>query len=581
MVQKRTKLFILGLLFLIPHALFSQDNLLAEMDGFGRSEIKRSGFVLNSSETIKISLNAFTPYYTSYARTPLNDAWILNSTTRERVWSLSEADVEDRDTPLTIYESEVDLEAGKYEVYYSTYLSHQRYYNGYNRRNAGNFFGMVFRDNDDYDLRRSDYRKLYLKIAGSGQKVDADRVDAWHDQFKQNAIFSTTRLRDDYVVEKYLKVNNPVELDMYAIGEMTRDGSYDFGWIVDVRTRDKVWEFNYRNSYSAGGAQKNRLNDEEVKLDKGEYKLVFSTDDSHSYRRWNDAPPSDPEFYGITVLAKNASDKNAVELLDKSEFEEKNMIVNIDRVGDDAYESFGFTVKKELDIHINALGEGSDGDMYDYAWIINAKTRKIVWEMEYFDTDYAGGAEKNRIVDEVISLKPGNYIVNYVTDDSHSYRDWNSSAPFNGRDWGVRLYAIDENFRSGDVVEYNVEDDETVIVRINRVGDDDRVKARFTIEKAQDVHVYAIGEGSDNRMYDYAWIEDYETGRIVWEMSYRRTDRAGGAYKNRLFDGTVHLDAGKYIVFYESDDSHSFGAWNDDAPRDPINWGITISKLEE
>jgi len=63
-------------------------------------------------------------------------------------------------------------------------------------------------------------------------------------------------------------------------------------------------------------------------------------------------------------------------------------------------------------------------------------------------------------------------------------------------------------------------------------------------------------------------------------MTYRRTDHAGGAKKNRVFDHTITLPAGEYDVYYVSDGSHSFRDWNDRRPNDPVNWGITISKAK-
>jgi hypothetical protein len=79
-------------------------------------------------------------------------------------------------------------------------------------------------------------------------------------------------------------------------------------------------------------------------------------------------------------------------------------------------------------------------------------------------------------------------------------------------------------------------------------------------------------------MYDYPYIMDDETGHVVWEMKYEQTRHAGGAKKNRLFDGEIRLPSGKYEVIYTSDDSHSFDGWNDARPRDPMNWGVTIRR---
>ena len=93
--------------------------------------------------------------------------------------------------------------------------------------------------------------------------------------------------------------------------------------------------------------------------------------------------------------------------------------------------------------------------------------------------------------------------------------------------------------------------------------------------------LFSLGEGTSGEMHDYAWIEDANTGRTVWEMTYRKTRRAGGARKNRIFDETVYLKAGEYLVFYRSDGSHSFEDWNASPPHDPINWGVTLSVVDE
>ena len=81
-------------------------------------------------------------------------------------------------------------------------------------------------------------------------------------------------------------------------------------------------------------------------------------------------------------------------------------------------------------------------------------------------------------------------------------------------------------------------------------------------------------------MADYGWIEDAKSGRRVWEMTYRTTEHAGGASKNRRFEGAIKLPAGNYVLRYETDGSHSFGNWNAAPPDDPEAWGITVSKAK-
>ncbi len=69
---------------------------------------------------------------------------------------------------------------------------------------------------------------------------------------------------------------------------------------------------------------------------------------------------------------------------------------------------------------------------------------------------------------------------------------------------------------------------------------------------------------------------DADTRDTVWDMRQTRTEHAGGAQKNRVFDGTVTLDAGDYIAYYLTDDSHAFGDWNAAPPVGGEYWGLTL-----
>jgi len=78
--------------------------------------------------------------------------------------------------------------------------------------------------------------------------------------------------------------------------------------------------------------------------------------------------------------------------------------------------------------------------MADEAWIEDA-AGKHVWTMERGRTQHAGGASKNRQVDEVINLAKGAYTLRFRTDDSHAYGHWNSDAPWDPEHYGVTVYS--------------------------------------------------------------------------------------------------------------------------------------------
>jgi hypothetical protein len=111
---------------------------------------------------------------------------------------------------------------------------------------------------------------------------------------------------------------------------------------------------------------------------------------------------------------------------------------------------------------------------------------------------------------------------------------------------------------------------------LTEVRDDDQVQKTFSLDRESDVRIYALGEGTGGEMVDYGWIEDAASGRRVWEMTYRVTEHAGGATKNRRFDGVIRVPAGRYVVRYKTDGSHAFGNWNAAPPDDPEAWGITV-----
>ncbi len=256
--------------------------------------------------------------------------------------------------------------------------------------------------------------------------------------------------------------------------------------------------------------------------------------------------------------------------------EPKDVIVSITMVGDDESRAQGFTLTRPMDVRVLALGEGTGGEMHDYGVILEATTRRPAWTMEASHTPHAGGAQKNRMVDEVVSLEAGDYLVVYVSDDSHSYGAWNSAAPALPELWGITVMGAHGPPRRGVVRPYDDRDIEAVLARMVEVGDDQHRVERFTMARAGDVRIYAIGEGDQSDMYDYATIEDAATGDVVWRMTYRRTEHAGGAGKNRLFEGVIRLEAGEYDVVYRSDGSHSFRDWNSAAPHDPFSYGVTI-----
>ncbi|MBI3586861.1 MAG: hypothetical protein HY088_07015 [Ignavibacteriales bacterium] len=557
--------------FLCGGIAFAQDEVLTDIRNLSPQEVKFDGFALDKDQEVSIKgygvSNRDGSVYTT--------AWILDARTRKVVWNMRNAKRNRSGDGIAEYNDLVALPKGEYEVYYSAFP-----YSADNINNFGDFMEFLGNKLFKWGTGKRDYKQLSLTIRGSGKHYGPEGVEKLHEQLKQDAIVSLTGLWDNDNVHQGFILEKPMDVTIYSIGEARDDGVYDYGWIINAKTGEKIWAMTYPNSDHAGGDRKNRMVNKTIALPAGSYAAFFVTDDSHSYRDWNAPPPYDPSYWGLTIRPSDPGMKKFTKLFDYKAGELKNVIVEMIRMRDHEFQSKGFTLNKPMDVRVYAIGEGSDYKMADYGWIVDARTKIKVWTMEYNETDHAGGDQKNRLVDKVIHLDKGSYMAYYVTDGSHSYRDWNAAPPFDPEHWGLTVTAVGENFTQKDIGSYEEKADKSVLVRMVGMGDDERKRQSFTLSKTSEIHIYAIGEGTGSEMDDYAWIEDATSSRVVWEMTYRMTEHAGGARKNRMFDGSITLPAGKYVVYYQSDGSHSFNDWNDDPPSDPANWGVTVTLSE-
>lgn len=170
-------------------------------------------------------------------------------------------------------------------------------------------------------------------------------------------------------------------------------------------------------------------------------------------------------------------------------------------------------------------------------------------------------------------------MVHYTSDGSHSYDNWNASPPAEERYWGVSVFPASGRLNPADVGPFERPSGGTVVAELVRVDNDESARATFRLSRETRLRIYAIGEGSRGEMSDFGWIEDADGRRMLWEMKYDETDPAGGARKNRVFDGIITLPAGEYVLRFRTDGSHAYGDWNDDPPDDPESWGITVFRI--
>jgi hypothetical protein len=581
----------LALLLAVTQAV--QTPVLVDIRDLSPREHRMSAFVLSAPQDVKVTAVGAEPWPNRLRDRDANRwqddeqttwpaaAWILNARTRAVVWDLRSADTRRDSNGLRRFSQTVRLPAGTYEAHYASYPASSIAFNGDLNLSLKDIvrLGRRAKYGGPY-VEKGLYKDFGVQIEGLGRAASRDEVAAARAAFTASAIATVVPHRNE-VKRQGFEVTRATTIEVYAVGEMTLDGEADYGWIMDANTRKRVWAMSYATSDPAGGAAKNRMAHETVRLTPGRYVAYFVSDDSHSPDDWNNVPATDPEFWGLTLRVADPAARAAVKPFEYEPVPTGQTIVSLTGMGDEEMRSEGFLLKRPMDVHIYAIGEGFSDRMVDYAWIVDAERHKRVWTMRYEDTEPAGGGEKNRLFDGNVRLEPGSYLVYFRSDGSHSADDWNTAPPAEYRYWGVSVFPASGKLNRADIAPFaRVGRGGTPpLAQLVGMGDDEDARTTFQLTGETRLRVYAVGEGRNDDMFDYGFIVDAD-GRIVWEMNYDETEPAGGAEKNRMFEGVITLPAGTYTLRYHSDGSHSRADWNDEPPDDPESWGISVFRME-
>ena len=375
---------------------------------------------------------------------------------------------------------------------------------------------------------------------------------------------------------------------MWKDRDQNREPWMGNAWILDLKSRRVVWEL------SAAATERGRRNTRAfagtVRLPAGNYEAFYAPFPSMYWS--DDKGDANTAQRFLNWLADEGFDefrmtiRGNAQVLSGADAErarrelDTGAIVALRGDGGRKFLESGFVLSRPTEVEIYAEGEArQDGD-FDAGWIINADTREKIWKLTWRASAPAGGAEKNRMARLTKTLPAGRYAAFYTTDDSHDTTAWNAAPPHDPHAWGLFVRVPDAAARAT-VKAFSVAEnpDPSVVAQLVRLRDDENPRKSFKLDRESQIRIFALGEGG-SRLVDYGWIEDAKSGKTVWEMTYRATQPAGGAAKNRRFDGVITLPAGEYVLRYESDDSHSFGSWNASPPDDPEMWGITLYRVK-
>jgi hypothetical protein len=559
--------------------VWAQGAPLIDLRDLTPRELRSAGFVLTAPESLAVEAVGVEEPGKDGEDEPgmwLADAWIIDTRTRDLVWDLRTAETKRSGNGVHRFRGSIRLPAGVYQAYYGSYVATSVSYRGksflsWGRKSQGDSARYGGRYVDD-----NTYREFGLQVTGAGRAATPADLDAASRDFTASAAV-TLRPTPGTQERVGFTLDRPAEAVVYAVGELKPDGAFDYGWIINADTRKPVWRMEYPETSEAGGDPKNRLARERIHLDAGRYVAYFTSDESHGPGKWTSLPPYDLDSWGLSVRIADRAARAGVHRFEWQPVPAGQTIVSLIRVGNDQLRFKGFALRRPLEVRIYALGEGINpgGEMDDYAWMVDADSHRRIWAMTYANTEAAGGAEKNRLFDGTLNLPAGNYLMYYRTDDNHSYPDWNDAPPAEPEYWGVSVFPASGRLNAAVVGPY-APSTGGMLADLAKMRSGRHSHRSFSLDRPTQVRIYAVGEGVNSRMVDYGWIENRKTGQRVWEMTYGSTTAAGGAKKNRMFNGTIRLPAGHYQVFFETDDSHAYGDWNSDPPDDPAGWGITL-----
>lgn len=436
-------------------ALRAQETPVVSLQDFAAAEVRQQGFSLPRPMKVHVYARG------AGVRTGLGAdtgtrlfaaGWILDAASREVVWQMDAA-ASRRMGGYWIADRYLDLPAGRYEAYFADYgFGGNLLFAGWTRnidrrdlltpatpRGSHSLLGAlgISREGVEQEWRRQVARYGMQVSVPSAEAAEVGTFPAplpW-----KNTFAALAADRDDGHWTQAFRVQRPIAVHVYAEGEASGRRLVDTGWIRDARTRKVVWEMTAAKAQYAGGAGKNRRQVEVIQLPAGDYIATFVTDDSHSPADWNATPPCDPGRYGLTLSTPADGDLRVVAPI--PEPATGPVLAELVRVGDDQDLRAPFALKAEQAVRIYAIGERDDDEMADRAWIEDA-AGKTVWRMDALRTEPAGGAAKNRLADEVVTLPKGSYTLRVRTDGSHAYGAWNATRPWDPEHYGATVYGV-------------------------------------------------------------------------------------------------------------------------------------------
>ena len=400
------------------------EQLLARLDAAERNEVDGAAFRLTIPAEVRLEVVG-----AWFKEQPVVDCWLLDGNTRETIWALDGTICRSTAEYGFSAEATLGLNPGRYEVYYSTVKPKKSIsIHGVGSEALGGLVRGIFghrilvEDREFHEKSSRDRWGVRVTTVGlDSAQAFPESLEA-EDRNPPGELAGIRRVGGKGFETRAFMLPRDAEVEIYALGEGHRGKMFDHGWLVRSDDRSRPWKMTYDRTTHAGGAGKNRLARERLALEAGRYEVWYVSDDSHHCGSWNQPPPRDPGFWGVTVrlVPEEGAPMPRLQRGEPTAFPADRVIASIWRPGNDTVTTRVVRLRRGGPVLCYGIGETDGSSYYDWGWVRDCRTGKLVWVMDGKTSSWAGGASKNQMSEAAIDLPAGEYAVTYVTDDSHS-----------------------------------------------------------------------------------------------------------------------------------------------------------------
>lgn len=398
-------------------------------------------------------------------------------------------------------------------------------------------------------------------------------------------VVAVSRIDEGSLIERHFQVEDgSVTTIVSATGAFESDERNArpaaYLWILDRESGDVVW------SMLGGEVKRDKVlmsATDTMSLSPGTYTALYtamgptsSSIDGGTFLglkpHWTN--DTGPFGFSISIASDSEGRISVIDGTRAAALDRGDVLWAASELGNRQRETTMFRAVEDVELDVRAQLEIC-GDDCDSARIERLSDGRVVWTLRDADTVPAGGGSTNVRFSGTVHLASGVYRAVAETDGGHAFGRWRFNPPHDPYFWGMTIAV-----RSGHVEEIDPWSDRQPVISLLGVGDDENRQARIQVSDTVVAFVAGMGEiWSSGTRYDYGWLEKESTGERIWEMTWETTEPAGGDRTNRKSEQVVTLMPGSYILYYQSDDSHSHEDWLRSRPTHPARWGAALFVL--